>query len=247
MAIHGGLGTAQSWNAVAERLANAFEVFLLDRRGRGVSDPGVEPYSLEAEVADARAVLELAGPGAVVIGHSFGGAVALELARQTPRDAIAALILYEPAAGVGHLIPESQIARISALLDAGQPAQALQLGLEQLATHGLLPGNQPAAANPSAALVDLAWTVPRELRAAAVLGPDLDRYQALAIPTLVLTGDRSPRRQHDNAAALSQALPDARIETLAGQGHVAHNSDPRHTAEVIESFIAMVKTRPVTA
>jgi pimeloyl-ACP methyl ester carboxylesterase len=106
-AIHGGLGTSASWRAVAERLADRFEFFLVDRRGRGASGAGTLPHSLGREVDDARAVLAAAGRGAALIGHSYGGAAALEAARIADRAEISRLVLYEPGVGVAGLIPSA--------------------------------------------------------------------------------------------------------------------------------------------
>jgi pimeloyl-ACP methyl ester carboxylesterase len=90
VAVHGGLGTWRSWRRVAERLADRFEFFLIERRGRGDSGDDPAGHSLALEVDDVRAVLDLAGPGAAVIGHSYGGALALEVARAAERGAVAA-------------------------------------------------------------------------------------------------------------------------------------------------------------
>ena len=106
--LHGALGTSLSWLAVAQRLADRFQFLLVDRRGRGGSDDGTAPHTLDKEVDDARAVLALAGPRTSVIGHSFGGAVALELARTAPPSAIRRLILYEP--GVSRVVGYAKVA-----------------------------------------------------------------------------------------------------------------------------------------
>jgi pimeloyl-ACP methyl ester carboxylesterase len=52
---------------------------------------------------------------------SYGGAIALELARQLPASAITPLVLYEPAAGVAHHIPADRIDELARLVDVGQP------------------------------------------------------------------------------------------------------------------------------
>ena len=106
--VHGGLGSSLGWRPVAQRLAGHFEVFLYDRRGRGRS--GDNPaHALEREIEDAEALLAIAGPGAALLAHSFGGAVALEVARRAQSGAVAAVAVYEPAVDVGGTIAPADI------------------------------------------------------------------------------------------------------------------------------------------
>ena len=234
--LHGALGTSLSWLAVAQRLAHRFEFFLVDRRGRGGSADGTPPHTLGKEVDDARAILSIAGPGASVIGHSFGGAVALELARHAPPGAIRRLVLYEPGVNVAGLIPADQVDRIERLVEADRLEEALNVGTQQLAAAGLVRSDGPIAGRPPEFL-ELARTFPREVRAVDAIGPDLSRYAAIEVPALLLIGAASPERQQRNCNALAQVLPRVRVERLDGLGHVAHNADPDHVAQLIGTFI----------
>lgn len=238
VALHGGLGSRDSWRQVADQLAADYEFFLVDRRGRGGSDRGTGPHAIDREVEDARAVLAEAGPGTVVVGHSYGGALALELARAEATGAVEAVVAYEPAAGVGPLIPEDAITRIDQLLADDQAESALRLGLEQLTAAGLVPPDPPRPGPLPAGLVELAWTIPREFRGAASLGSDPSRYGAVHVPVLLLRGERSPAPHHENAAALRGAIPHTETVEIEGQGHVAHNAAPDLMASTIAEFIA---------
>lgn len=172
-----------------------------------------------------------------MVGHSYGGALALELARTGPAGAVGAVVAYEPAAGVGPLIPEGAIARIDQLLVSGQAEDALRLGLEQLTAAGLVPPDPPRPGPLPAGLVELAWTIPREFRGAASLGSDPARYSGVGVPVLLLTGERSPAPHHENAAGLRRAIPQAEVVQLQGQGHVAHNGNPARVARAIAAFL----------
>ncbi|KPK04400.1 MAG: hypothetical protein AMJ64_13835 [Betaproteobacteria bacterium SG8_39] len=78
----------------AEKLAQFARVILLDRRGTGLSDPVVEPPTLEERMDDVRAVLDGAGWGrAVIWGISEGGPMAMMFAATYP-ERVSALILY---------------------------------------------------------------------------------------------------------------------------------------------------------
>lgn len=240
--IHGGLASSLSWLAVARRLADRFTLLLVDRRGRGASGDAQGPHSLQREVEDAGAVLGVAGAGAALIGHSYGGAVALEAARIAQAGEIGRLVLYEPAVRVSDLIPAAELERLDELVAQGELERVLDVGLAQLAAAGLVRADGTSGrTRPSPqrdALIEIAATIPRELRAVAALGSAVDRYSTIQTPTLLMVGTSSPQPQQRNCAALAAVLRDVRVARLEGQGHVAHNSDPDQVAERLASFLA---------
>ena len=93
--VHGAGSARWSFDAVRPHLEGHFTVIAIDRRGRGDSTDGAD-YSLESEYEDVAAVVRDAGPGALLMGHSYGGLVAAGAAGllDLPR-----LALYEPAMG----------------------------------------------------------------------------------------------------------------------------------------------------
>ena len=92
--IHGTGGAA--WFGSVAHLASRHRVVDYDRRGFGRSTPlGVRGY-LDAQVADAITLIEKLGlHNAVVVGHSWGGIVALGLAIRAP-ELVGRLVLMEP-------------------------------------------------------------------------------------------------------------------------------------------------------
>ena len=90
--VHGGVNTRDAWLPVATVIANQFTCYVMDRRGRGRSGDGPE-HSLDRECEDIKAVLDFAGPGAHLLGHSYGAICALEAACRFP---VGRLVLYEP-------------------------------------------------------------------------------------------------------------------------------------------------------
>lgn len=236
--IHGGLGSAGSWTGVAQQLAEDHTVLLMDRRGHGDSDPGPARHCLAVEVNDAAAVLHAAAPeGVAVVGHSFGGAVALELALRHPGQ-VTRLAVYEPAVAVAGLIPGADLDQLEQIA-ASDPDQTLRLGLELLDRAGLVHGSTADQARTfPPALTQIAWTVARELRAVDQLDADLHRYAQLNAPTLVLIGEASPARQHAICRRLAHAMPAAQAIWLAGQGHVAHTAAPGLFVDRLRPFLA---------
>jgi pimeloyl-ACP methyl ester carboxylesterase len=94
--IHGAAADHNRWAPVLPALEERFTVFAVDRRGRGRSGDATE-YALEREYEDVVAIVESAGEGVSVLGHSYGGICTLEAALLT--DRIRKLVLYEPPMG----------------------------------------------------------------------------------------------------------------------------------------------------
>lgn len=92
--IPGITSPAITWGFVAERLAEGFDVHVLDVRGRGLSETGDLDYTLDAMAADALA-LAAALERPLVLGHSMGARVAIRAAARQP-DAFAGAILVDP-------------------------------------------------------------------------------------------------------------------------------------------------------
>ncbi|MCW8382621.1 alpha/beta fold hydrolase [Streptomyces justiciae] len=88
----GALNAAQDWQVLADLLAPPFTTYAIDRRGRGASGDHGE-HIIQREADDIAAVLGLAGPDAILLGHSYGGLVTLAHALRKPPTAF---ILYEP-------------------------------------------------------------------------------------------------------------------------------------------------------
>jgi pimeloyl-ACP methyl ester carboxylesterase len=92
--LHGSNESARSHTRLALALADAFTVYMPDRRGRGLSGPHRPDHSIRTEVEDLQAVLT--GSGAQrVFGVSVSALIALEAARTQP--AIRQIAAYEPA------------------------------------------------------------------------------------------------------------------------------------------------------
>jgi pimeloyl-ACP methyl ester carboxylesterase len=255
VALHGGLGSWRSWEAVARVLADRFEFLLVDRRGRGDSGDGASPHALEREVEDARAVVaapgRAGGPAAgdaeqrrapALLGHSYGGAVALELARTAAPGELRALLLYEPAVGIDGAVTPEQLTSLRQCVLDGAPERAVPLSMELLDAAGLVVADGPLASlriKPTAAFRRLAATVPDEISAVAPLGEEhLASCAAISVPTLLMVGSESPPRAAANCRALAEALPAAEVVVLDGLGHVAHTTAPERVAQAIGAFLA---------
>jgi lipase len=98
LAIHGLTGHGQRWQRLATQLPE-ITMAAPDLLGHGRSS-WAAPWTIDANVMALAALLdERADTPVVVVGHSFGGAVALHLAATRP-DLVAALVLLDPAIGL---------------------------------------------------------------------------------------------------------------------------------------------------
>jgi pimeloyl-ACP methyl ester carboxylesterase len=119
----------------------------------------------------------------------------------------------------------------------GDPDRALEIGLSKF--------TRLSAAAIAAMRSSPAWLHLRTLAASWVrelevddLPASLQHYGAIACPTLMLLGSLSPEHPLQNASrALAQALPNVRVETLMGQGHMALRDAPGTVARLIADFL----------
>jgi lipase len=99
LALHGLTGHGQRWQPLAARHLAEVSVAAPDLIGHGRSS-WAAPWTIDANIVALAALLEQqAEDPVVVVGHSFGGAVALHLAAAHP-DRVAALVLLDPAIGL---------------------------------------------------------------------------------------------------------------------------------------------------
>ncbi|MEX2445764.1 MAG: alpha/beta hydrolase [Dehalococcoidia bacterium] len=98
--LHGGRDHARSWDHIAQAFEAEYHVLALDLRGHGDSDwaPGGH-YSVPDNMLDLVRLLEIAGPPAVVLGHSYGGQVTLAAAGTYP-ELFSKVIAIEGTASV---------------------------------------------------------------------------------------------------------------------------------------------------
>jgi pimeloyl-ACP methyl ester carboxylesterase len=235
--VHGGLGDVTSWDLVFDLLEPGYELVSYDRRGRGASGWGSEPHGLVQEVADARRVVDLAGAGATLMGHSYGAVVALELARTSPDRAIDRLVLYEPPVPVDGLNDSAAVVACRRLMDRGAHEDALLLALERVVR--LRPDEiEGARTSPDwQRLVDRAPSLAREVEAVDALGGDVERYRTIDVPTLLVVGDASPPMLTAAVAQLADVMPRAEVATLHGEGHLAHVTNPPLLANALAAFL----------
>ena len=101
--VPGITSPAITWGFVAERLAERFDTYVVDVRGRGLSStgPGLD-YGLDAMADDLSGLIEALGlDGATVLGHSMGARIAIRAARRKPAGMKQLVLVDPPVSGPG--------------------------------------------------------------------------------------------------------------------------------------------------
>jgi pimeloyl-ACP methyl ester carboxylesterase len=233
--ILGALNSRKSGAGLAKLLAPRLTVVTYDRRGRGDSTD-TAPYSPQREVEDVAALIGEAGGPACLYGHSSGGAIALTAAAKLG-GAVARLAVYEPPYALD--APARKAARdydreLGKLL-ASNRADAVALFLKAVGVSS----KQIQAIKKMPMWRGLVSMAPTLAYESAVLGKGHSLPTALlasiATPTLVMHGGAGAPSMRDAAKALSQAIPNAQLRTLAGQ---THGVRPKVLAPVLAEFFA---------
>jgi pimeloyl-ACP methyl ester carboxylesterase len=231
--VHGAIGDRTSFRLVEPLLAAQFTVVTVDRRGHGASGDAAGTYAIEHEFADIAAVVDSLAEPAVVLGHSYGGSVALGAMLLT--EHIGRLVLYEPSPGIRATDP-AFVDRLEALIAWGARETVLELALTEFVDFG--PDDLAAYRRTPlwASRVLAAHTIPREIRAEEAFRPDPAAFASITAPALLIVGGESPDWAWRGAEAVRAALPVSRTVVLEGEGHMATVTAPERLVEAVIGF-----------
>lgn len=218
--LHGAGLAGDTWHPITKGYTKALTP---DLPGHG-TNPLSQPYSVETY---AERLSDSVPPGSVLIGHSLGGMVALELAARL-QDRIKALILIEAvptvrdrlvgrlsaivAASLYRSIPTSWLANLSGLGESRDTKVELQRQLARMDRRRIL------AALEAASLYD-----------------GRPRLAAITVPTLVIVGKRNSATHH-GAELMAQRIRGAEYLKLPG-GHMLHTDNPVQLRRSISGFL----------
>jgi pimeloyl-ACP methyl ester carboxylesterase len=242
--IHGSFIAATFRPLLAEPgLAGPYRLVRYHRRGYAGSGRASGPVGVAGEAADCRALLRQLGVGrAHVVGHSYGGAVALQLALDTPR-VVHSLALLEPALMVGASAQgyREALARGAERYREAGAAVAVDQFLEARWPGYRAPLDRALPGAFAQAVTDAATAFEGEVP--ALLGWRFGEAEARRIrqPALsVLGGDSDAlwSRFGETHRSLLAWLPRAEACVLPGTTHLMHLEDPRGTAEALAAFWA---------
>lgn len=236
--VHGGMQAAQHLSALAAALADQFQVFVPDRRGRGPSGPHGTGSVVRCEVEDLQAVITATG-ARLVFGHSSGALIALRTALLTA--AVQRVALYEPPLSVRGSTPAAWVPRFHREIAGGRHAAAAVTALKgaridprlarlprwlltPVAAAGLRGRHLPDGDVPAA---DLVPTMRFDVQIAREMADTAAEYASLPARVLLLGGTRSPQYLGTALGELAAVLPRGQVVTLAGLGHSGPQNDGR--------------------
>jgi pimeloyl-ACP methyl ester carboxylesterase len=242
IALHCSGSSGRQWRALQEA-RGAAPVHAPDLIGSG-SNPawsGERPFDLSEEAGPILEAMRQGGGPAHLVGHSYGGAVALHVALREPA-LVASLTLYEPSAF--HVLKDGEA-------DARQAYREIA-GVASACVTGLMCGDYAAAAErfmrywggPDAwnrlkpeARRQMLGSLPTfvlHFRALLAETTRLTAFANLRMPTLLLRGERSPMAARQVTECLARAIPGAERRVLPGADHMA----PLGRAEDVAALIA---------
>jgi pimeloyl-ACP methyl ester carboxylesterase len=205
----------------AKIFATEFTVYNYDRRGRGDSGNTL-PYTMEREIEDIEAMIDLAGGTANLYGHSSGAVLALEAALRLGNK-VQKIIMYDApyVHNEDRKVEYNQLSKkIHKLLDNEKNAEAMSTFLKGIGMPKvfvlllpLFPGWRTMKALAPTLAYDIALTQDM---------PPVERASRISVPTQIIVGEKSPSSIHDVGHQLAKAIPNAKFVQLADQDHMVH-------------------------
>lgn len=232
--LHGLLGSGRNWRGFAGRLAQRhpdWRFVLPDLRAHGDSPPLPPPHTLAACAEDLARLADEVGAPEIVVGHSFGGKVALACMEGRLGGALRAVAVLDITPGplVGGLPPD--IARVLAAVRVAPVPTASREALRSFLVGQGLDEGLVAWLLTSARRADDGWRWKYDLPAVDALLADygrLDYWPLLARAPVPVTFVRAGRSDRWTPADVERfaGLPNVRLEQMPHAGHWLHVDDP---------------------
>ncbi|QHW32013.1 alpha/beta hydrolase [Paenibacillus rhizovicinus] len=243
--IHGAFVSGEDYEKLAAELADVFTVYNVDRRGRLNSGPQGDRYCMERECEDALAVLRATG-SKWLFGHSYGGLIALELARTCP-DALTKAAVYEPGVSTNGEFPTDWLPAYKNAMARGKSLSAFVYFLKGIGASpeiSRMPGwliklmlTPSLMSRKGMRLRDKLPNLLHEMNEMLRLDSTVHRYAAITAETLVLAGTKSPEFLLQGARASAAVIPGASLMMMEGMGHNAPDLfNQREISERLKAF-----------
>ena len=239
--LHGIGGRASGWAPIQQACAAAgYTSLAWDMPGYGES-PLIAPYDFDG-LADALATLmDTHGlQKAVLVGHSLGGMVALQMWAKHP-SRVAGLVLAASSPAFGHGSGDFQQAFIAQRLAPLEAGKRMQDVAEGLIPTMVAPGFEgPGLAQAKACMGSITPVAYKAALGALVQFEQRAALPTITVPTLCIAGE------HDRTAApsvvqrMADKIPNAQYQCLAGVGHLLTFEQPDRFADALLSFLRSI-------
>ena len=237
--LHSNASSSAQWRGLMESLAPKFHVIAADSYGAGKTPHPGRKVMLRDEVELLEPLFAKAGDPFALVGHSYGGAIALVAALKHPRR-VRALALYEPTLfslvekpndvdGIRNAA-DAAIALVNAGDRVGASRRFIDFWMGGESFDRMPERNREAI---TASIVSIeAWKE-------ALFGEPtpLAAFSELRAPVLLLTGTRSPLSSRAVTQRLRHVLPRAEVTELDGLGHMGPVTHPQPVNDAIRRFL----------
>lgn len=243
--LHSSASSSGQWRALMDRLSDRFRVIAADLYGYGKSPawPEDSKMYLDDEISLLEPVFDAVEESFHLVGHSFGGAIALKAALKhsgrvrslTVFEPVlfSVLVTDDPASPAAHEIFTVRDDTVQ-LVDLGD----LDASAERFIDYWLGYGAWAATSETRRAALSAAMrAVKPEWHAAFFEPTPLAAFAALDVPTLLLTGMESKLSTRAVTRLLTNVLPRGHVEEISGVGHMAPVTHPDEVNPVIERFL----------
>lgn len=236
--LHGIGGRASSWGPIQQACASAGHSSLAwDMPGYGDS-PLIAPYDFGGLADALAALMDAQGlPQAVLVGHSLGGMVALQMWARHPQR-VAGLVLAASSPAFGHGSGDFQQAFIAQRLAPLEAGRSMADVAEGLIPTMVAPGfDGPGLAQAKACMGSITPAAYKAALGALVQFEQRAALPTIQVPTLCIAAE------HDRTAAptvvqrMADKIPNAQYQCLNGVGHLLTFEQPDRFADALLSFL----------
>jgi pimeloyl-ACP methyl ester carboxylesterase len=241
-----GMSGAQ-WKRTADALARGgARAVVPDLLGSGRSTPWPtdRPFRFLDDVEVIDRLLAKLGRPVHLVGHSYGGLIALQVALRQP-ERLRSLAVYDPVA-FGVLQPErdadaiADLARLGFGWGATEPER--EAWLQSFVDYWGGEGSWSRLRDPARAeFARVGWIVHEGARSLVADVSPAGAYAALNAPVLLMTGEKTPLAARRVVAHLGEAIPGARVEQLFGAGHMGPLTHEKKFTDLVTAHVAAAR------
>lgn len=240
--LHGIGGRASGWEPIQQACAAAGHSSLAwDMPGYGDS-PSINPYTFDG-LADALAAL-MDAQGlrkAVLVGHSLGGMVALQMWARHP-ERVAGLVLAASSPAFGHGSGDFQQAFLAQRLAPLEAGQSMADVADSLIPTMVAPGYEgPGLAQAKACMSSIAPATYRAALGALVRFEQRAALPGVQVPTLCMAAEHDRTASPSVVQRMADKIPNARYLCLHGVGHLLTFEQPDRFADALLSFLRSLR------
>jgi pimeloyl-ACP methyl ester carboxylesterase len=238
--VHSGGFTSRQWRRLSDLLAPNYRVLAPDLLGYGASEPWPDgkPFHYRQDLAFLESLIAADGEPVHVIGHSYGGFLALQLALARP-ELVRSIAAYDPVA-FGILDRVDDAGALRALEGIRRDWQPDASGADEAWLAGFVDwwnGDGAwtrLAEETRMAFRAMGWKVFQEVMSLTADKTDRATYATITAPTLLMGGRSSPLTEQRVVEKLGATLPHATVQFFEGAGHMG----PISHAALVNAAIA---------